>query len=517
MTTSSLTVTQFVWLMLTAFVMALLARRFKVPYALCLVMTGIAVGAARLLPHAHLSPDLLLTVFLPPLLFESALHLHLEQLRRDWKPIAIYTLAGTMLSTLVIGLLCAWLMHLTLTIGLVFGALISTTDPISVIAIFKRLQAGRRLTLMLEAESLFNNDIAVVLFIVVLGAVHGTSVGLGQSAFLFFRLVIGGMALGLGFGLLASRMHYELDDHLIEITLTTVVAFGSYLCADALGVSGVMACIVAGLVVGNYGMPTTMTPGTRLAVVSFWEYGAFVAESLTFLLLGIEASYVDWTGKLWYTLAAIPIVLVGRCGIYPLSLLVNRLGDRVPPAWQHVLVWGGLRGALSIALVLSLAPEFPQRDILVAATVGVVLFSLLVQGLTVGKLLTCLHLGKEQASEGRDTRRLSSEIAGSQRALDELERIRQYESYPDWMVENLIEDYQRRIAVLKWDLDPYRPAASVSEDLKMAELRGIALRAEKNALQEAARQGQLDGDDWHHASRRIDAELFALTMRGDAG
>lgn len=227
-----LNVTQFFWLMLVAFVVTLAARRVRVSYALALVITGLVIGISHLLPHAHLDPSVLLTVFLPLLLFEAAINLRVDALRQNWKSIAIYTLAGTVLSTFIVGALMAWLLHLPLPATLVFGALISPTDPISVIAIFKRLSANRRLMLILEAESLFNDTIAVILFTVMLASVYGGSVSAMQGLEQFSRLVIGGAMLGSGMGWLASRIHYELDEHLVEITLTIVVAFGSYLGAE---------------------------------------------------------------------------------------------------------------------------------------------------------------------------------------------------------------------------------------------------------------------------------------------
>src|SRR5579871_2717339 len=239
MNNSGFNVVPFFWLMLIAFVVALVTRRFKAPYALALVITGLAIGIPRLLPHVHLDPTILFTVFLPPLLFESAINLRIEPLRRDWKPIAIYTLVGTMASTFIVGGLTARALGIPMPAGLVFGALISTTDPISVIAIFRRLGAGRRLTLIMEAESLFNNDTAVVLFTVMMDVLAGGHASYAASIGEFVRLVVGGAALGIGCGWLASRVHHELDDHLVEITLTSVVAFGSYLSAEALHVSGV--------------------------------------------------------------------------------------------------------------------------------------------------------------------------------------------------------------------------------------------------------------------------------------
>jgi CPA1 family monovalent cation:H+ antiporter len=505
--------TQFFWLILVAFIVALIARRFRVPYALALVVTGLALGLPRLMPHVHLDPELLFTVFLPPLLFESAINLHIEALHSDWKPIALYTLAGTIASTFIVGGLTAWGLHVPLAAGLVFGALISTTDPISVIAIFKRLGADRRLMLIIEAESLFNNDTAVVLFTVMMGLLAGGNASLLAGIWQFLRLVVGGALLGIGIAAGASRIHYELDDHLIEITLTTVVAFGSYLCAEAMHVSGVMAVVTAGIVIGNYGMPNVMSPGTRLAVSAFWEYAAFVVNSLVFLLIGIEVAHVNWTHRLGIALAAVVIVLAGRAAIYPLSALVNRLNGRIPFSWQHVLFWGGLRGALSMALVLGLPQNFPQRDTLVAATFAVVLFSLLVQGSTAGLLLKRLGLAggpAHQADATSEERRLMGEVMACEAALAELEHLHSVEAYPNWSIAMLEKSYRDRLTALEATLQVLNPEHRALRDRQATAARRLALTAEKSGLQEATRQGWLDEPYRKQLTARIDAELAAL-------
>lgn len=503
-------ISPYFWLVLIAFVVALLARRVRIPYPLALVITGLVIGAPRLLPQAHLDPHLLFAVFLPPLLFESAINLRAQALRRDWKPIAIYTLAGTVLSTFIVGGLSSKALHLPLATALVFGALISTTDPISVIAVFRRLGAGRRLTLIIEAESLFNNDTAVVLFAVMMTAVAGGRLSVWSGLWQFLRLSVGGAAVGAGIGLLASRVHHDLDDHLVEITLTTVVAFGSYICAEALHVSGVMAVVAAGLVIGNVGMSLAMSPGTQLAVTSFWEYAAFVVNSVVFLLIGIEVAYVHWADRVLPALAAVVIVLVARSAIYPLSVVVNWLGGDVPRSWQHILYWGGLRGALSMALALGLGPAFPQRETVVAATFGVVLFSLLAQGLTIGSLLTRLGLSGVPAAETAEHRKLEGDILACEAALAELDRTRSSEAHPGWAVEMLVQDYRIRLSALSAAMESIDPGFRDRERRRTHHSRRLALLAEKSAYREAERRGWLTEEDLKGIAARIDAELVAL-------
>ena len=517
---NSWVVTQFFWLMLAAFGVALLARRARLPYPLALVATGLAVGAAHALPRVRLEPSLLLSVFLPPLLFEAGIHLRASSLRRDWKPITVYTLGGTLLSTLVVGGLMGGLLRGAWAPAFVFGALISTTDPISVLAVFKRLGVGRRLSTILEAESLFNDAVGVVLFTLMAAVAGGGTASVGQGVGHFFVLTLGGAALGGAAGFLASRVHAEIDDHLLETTLTTTVAFGSYLGAQALGVSGVMAVVVAGLVVGNVGMPRSMSAGTRLAVSALWEYAAFVVNSLVFLLIGIEAASVHWGDKWAVALGAVGIVLLGRAAIYPLSWVVNKAGGRVPASWQHVLFWGGLRGALSMALVLGLPPDFPQRETLVAATFGVVLFSLLVQGLTIGPLLRRLGLtGGRSASpvsvpDAAALGRVAGERLAAQAALSELARMSAGGEHAAWAVQELMGHYRARLAALERAAQSPDPDAGAHRERQAVRVRRAALSAEKGALQQAERQGELPESDWRRIAARIDAELLALEREG---
>lgn len=501
----------FFWLILIAFIVSLVTRRIRIPYPLALVITGLAIGLPRLLPQAHLDPTLLFTVFLPPLLFDSAIKLPFDSLRRDAVTVSIYTLLGTVASTMIVAGLTTLMLHLPFATSMVFGALISTTDPISIIAIFKRLGAGKRLTLIMEAESLLNNGVAAVLFAVAVAIATGAGASATGSVFLFARLFIGGILVGLIIAAAASRIHYELDDHLVEITLTTVVAYGSYLCAEALGLSGVMASVAAGLVIGNFGMPATMSPGTRLAVSAFWDYAAFVTNSVVFLLIGIEVSYVRLSDSIPLAAAAVAAVLVGRATVYPLSLLVNRLGGNIPLSWQHVLWWGGLRGALSMALVLGLAANFPYRGQMIVATFSVVLFSLLVQGLTIGPVLQALGLAgttKPQGSPG--ARRLAADVTACRAAVRELERVRAAESHSVWSVELLLHEYRDRLSALETSMAAIEPQFQANDaSVKKGAIERVLL-AEKDAYRDAMQEGLLTEGDWGQIAARIDKELIEL-------
>jgi len=272
--------------------------------------------------------------------------------------------------------------------AILFGVLIAATDPVSVIATFKEAGVHGRLRLLVEAESLFNDSTAAVAFSIALAFAIGGNITVFGTLQTLVITVAGGILCGVlvagGVLVLAGRT----DDHLVEITLTTVAAYGSFLLAEHFHLSGVLASLVAGLLTGNIGSLGSITDKGRDAVVSFWEFIAFVVNSLIFMLIGIRGAYQDFTNLLIPIVIAIILVLVGRAlAIYPLSALFSRSALQVSPTHQHILFWGGLRGALALALALGLPPEIAQREAIVAVAFGVVAFSIFTQGLTMVPLL----------------------------------------------------------------------------------------------------------------------------------
>ena len=398
-----LAVSTLMVLLLIASAVAMATKWVRVPYTLALVIVGLVISPLHFLPDIHISPELILLIFLPALLFEAALNLRLDQLRMNAVPILMLAVLGVCVSTGVVGLIVHSIVGIPWPSAFLFGAMISATDPVSVLALFKSYGLPKQLATIIESESLFNDGTAVVVFRIVLGFVVGTaapSTGrlVWSSLQEFALVVLGGGAVGAVVGLVGSTLTSYFDDHLLEITLTTIAAYGSYLTAEWFKVSPVISVLVAGLVIGNYGREKGMSPTTQIAVDSFWEYAAFVVNSLVFLLIGLEirlpqlataASSVAW---------GILAMLVGRIvAVYGLLPLTKALGSPVPIRWQHVLFWCGLRGSLSVALVLSLPVGVPGRSQFTFMIFGSVLFSLLAQGLTVGPLLKWLRFSGQEA------------------------------------------------------------------------------------------------------------------------
>jgi len=395
-----------IWLLIAASAIAMLAKRLRAPYTVALVAGGLMLSALRL-PRLSpldpgqrpdwLTPDVILIVFLPALVFEGSVKLNVRDLLRNSAPLLLLANLGVLLAALVTGYLVHWTTGLPVEIALLFGAIISATDPISVLAIFKDLRMDKRLSLIVEGESLLNDGTAAALFQIVLaGIISGhLSVSKGVGQFLF--AVLGGAILGSFLGYAASRLTRTIDDPEVQITLTAVVAYSSYLLAYQLRLSGIIATASAGLIVGNLGTKNCSMQ-TKTALESFWAYVAFIMNSLVFLLIGLEI-HVDALLRSWRpVLLAVGAVLVGRAlSVYLLAPVSNALTDKIPLRWQHVIVWGGLRGALALALALSLDSTFPDRTRVLDLTFGVVVFSILVQGLTMKPLLRMLGLADGQA------------------------------------------------------------------------------------------------------------------------
>ncbi len=386
-------------LLVIAVVVALLARRLRLPYTVGLVLAGIGLRLARHGPGALLTPHLITTAFLPPLLFEAALSLRWRELRRDGLPIFVLSTAGVAVSALLVAGGMVWLAHWPLSAALVFGVLIAATDPVSVTATFKENKIFGRLRLLVESESLFNDGVAAVFFALALTFASGEPLTSASAAGQLFKISLGGIAIGLACGGVATLLAGRTEDYLVETALTAVTAYGSFLLADHYGVSGVLATVSAGLLLGNVGVlggaeDSVLTQRGREVVIAFWDFAAFVANSLIFLLIGLDAASRSFSRLGITALAlAIGLTLLGRAAsVYPLCLLFTRSRLAIQRSHQHLLFWGGMRGALGLALALSLPGTIAYRTQIVLAAFGVVAFSVVVQGITMPLLLKRLKI-----------------------------------------------------------------------------------------------------------------------------
>jgi CPA1 family monovalent cation:H+ antiporter len=383
-------------LLLVAVVVSLIGRKMHLPYTVGLVLSGTALALSPLSLNFGLSKSLIFNLFLPPLVFEAALQIPWKDLRKDL--VLIVTLAT--LGVVVAAAITAVGMHFVVgwpwEAAILLGVLLSATDPVSVIATFKETDVQGRLRLLVESESLFNDGTAAVMFSVAIAMTAGAKMSVSHAASAFIITVFGGVVCGgvvAAFGMLLAG---QTEDHLLEITITVIVAYGSFLLAEHFFLSGVMAALTAGIVVGNWRSTAAITERGRGEVVSIWDFIAFVVNTFVFLLIGVQLAHHGFR-HLWGPITcAVLLVVVGRAvGVYGCSGLFSRGHWRVSAKYQHIMFWGGLRGALALALVLGLPDSLPDRGVLITVTFAVVAFSVIIQGLTVPILLR--RLSPEEA------------------------------------------------------------------------------------------------------------------------
>jgi CPA1 family monovalent cation:H+ antiporter len=327
------------------------------------------------------------------LLFAGALHVEANELMQHKWIIFVLATAGTVFSTVLVGVL-AWLVFrlidpaLPLIYCLLFGALISPTDPVAVLGILKELQVPKSIETQMAGEALFNDGVGVVLFIVLMRiAAGGPGASIGESALLFAKEAFGGILIGLAIGWIAYQMLKRVDNYQVEVLITLGLVMGGYDLAHRLHTSGPLAIVAAGLLIGNHGRSFAMSETTRKNLDTFWELIDEILNAVLFILIGIEVLVLEINIHHFLAgLMIIPLVLLVR--LVSVGVPFGLIGQRMPYRINAVktLTWGGLRGGIAVALALSI-PQGPQRGIIVFITYMVVVFSIVVQGLTIKKLL----------------------------------------------------------------------------------------------------------------------------------
>lgn len=385
-------------LLIIAAVVAIICRRIGLPYTAGLVLAGIALAFLPLGVSFPLSRELIFNVFLPPLIFEAAMQLRWQRFRQQLPLTATLAFIGVPISAAVVAAGLHWLLDWSWLGAGFFGVLIAATDPVSVIAAFKEMKADRRLSMVVESDSLLNDGVAAVGFGILMTLAGGGDFVPTAALRSLAWTVFGGIGIGTAIAFAALKLAGRTTDHLVEVTLTTVIAWGAFLTAERLGASGVFATLSAGLIVGNIGWRRAISPEGRMHVLGLWEYAAFLANSFLFLLIGSHEAHQPvalFSGAL---VLVVLLTLVSRAiTVYPISLLFRPTSLRLPANHQHVLVWGGLRGAVALALALAVPVSVPEQHEIVVLSFGVVAFSIFLQGLTMPPLLRHWNLAGASA------------------------------------------------------------------------------------------------------------------------
>jgi CPA1 family monovalent cation:H+ antiporter len=502
-------------LLLGATGVALITRRFHIPYVTGLVLAGLAV--TDLLPRrTGLDPSLVLNLFLPILIFEAGINTDISRLRSTFKPIALLAGPGSILASGIIAILLKFSLGLSWIPALLLGVVLANTDTVSMIAIFKEIPVPSRLSTIVEGETLFNDAAALVLFNLILKVYSTGSLTFIEGLQDLLFISIGGMVVGLILGYLSIPVFERLDDPLSSLLLTVAVALGTFQVGQSIGVSGAVAVVVAGLIFGNLGLSRTTSASARITLLSFWEYASFSVNTFIFVLIGVEINLIT----LWNTLPAIVLaVLAFQAGriltVYPLLAGLRWIDRPIPLRWQHLLFLGNIKGSLSMALALSLPTTLPGREVLIALIYGCVLVSLVVQGSSLPWVVKRLNLSKFSEAK-QQIEELQAQLITSKAAQDELDSLLKSGVLPKAVYEEMRSGYQVRVAGAEKSLreiynrrpdefDPKRGATG-----KIDGIRRRLLLAEKVALTEAIRKRILSEEIVHERLKKLDQQLLIL-------
>ncbi|MGM7701314.1 Na+/H+ antiporter [Pseudalkalibacillus sp. Hm43] len=499
------------------------AKKWRQPYPIALVIIGVVIG---LMPYSGLEElketfaedeffhFAIISIFLPTLLGEATLNLPFSHLKENKMPILLLAVIGTLITFVTAGWMTALFLGLSIQAALVFAALMAPTDPISVLSIFKSMGVNHKISTVMEGESLINDGLAVVLFtiaayqydVILDAGTGGIGIALGE----FFKVVIGGLLVGGAFGYFFSRLTTFFDDYPLEIVFSMLLFYGSFFVAEAFHVSGVIAVVIGGIIFGNFGTRIGMSPTTSLSIRTFWDVASLVANSLVFLLVGLEITRMVHSVNWIQVLIAIGIVVLARSiAVYSTISFIRSL----PKNWKHIFNWGGLKGSLSLALALSLPIDFPFREEILMLAFGVVFFSLVVQGLTIKPLVSLLG-EKATKEEKLEYDRIQSRIYRYHSGRKQLERMTAEGTLSSIVYNKLVDQYDGELKELNEELE--RLYQQEPELRKESTARAIkqALYAEHEALEQLERR-HLISNQITEEEKRFIRDLLEREDMGD--
>ncbi|MGY0694660.1 Na+/H+ antiporter [Virgibacillus sp. FSP13] len=495
------------------------AKKFKQPYPIALVIVGAIIGLANIpalgplkafITEGEVFNFVIITLFLPALLGEAGLKLPFAHLYENKAPVLALAFGGTFLSFIVVGFSSMWLLQLSIPVAFVFAALMSATDPVSVLSIFKSVGVNKRLATVIEGESLFNDGLAVVLFNIsafsLLQYVDLGFEGIGLGLWEFVKVISLGLIIGGALGYGVSRITRHFDDYPLEIIFSIILFYGAYLLAESVGASGVIAVVVSALVLGNYGTKIGMSPTTRLNISNFWDVAALLANSLVFLMVGLEITRINVADKWGLIFIAILIVLVARSIAVYGSLLFMK---NFPNPWKHILNWGGLKGSLSIALVLSLPNDFAGREEILIMAFSVVLFSLVLQGLSIKPLISLLGV-KKQEKGYKDYRELIARSYRYETAIEEITKVKRNLLITETVAKEIIDKYELGITNAQRGVEQLLQKYPNLKEKQQTVLHKHSLYAQHEAIDRLLKEGIITNDIAEKEQASITNKLVEL-------
>jgi monovalent cation/hydrogen antiporter len=508
-----------------------IARWLDVPYPIVLVLGGLALGAIPGIPDIELDPDLVLVIFLPPLLYSAAFFSDLQALRANARGITLAA-TGLVLGTMVaVGVIAHELIDLPWGVAFALGAIVSPTDPIAATSIMRRVGAPRRIVNVVEGESLVNDATALVAYKVAVAAAVGAGVSLGEASLDFVTAVIGGIAIGVAVGYVIAAIRRRVDDPPTEITISLFTGYAAFLAADEIGASGVLAAVTSGLYLG-WRAPQLIAPDTRLQAYAFWEVLVFLINATLFILIGLQLpTVIDGLESLpasevaGYSAAVLAAVIGTRfLWLFTMPYVVRALdrrpsqrARRIGARERIVFAWSGMRGAVSLAAALALplttdaGAPLPGRDLILFITFVVILVTVVGQGLTLPGLIRRLGVREEEGAE--ESEEIRARLAASKAALERLAELEE----EDWIREETMERVRglyryrkRRFAIRGGFLDD----EDGIEDRSLAyqRLMHLLYDAQREALVGLRNEGEISSEVMRRIERELDLEESRLEV-----
>ena len=494
------------------------ATRIGIPYPILLVVGGLGLGFVPGIPDVRLEPQLVLVVFLPPLLYAAAFFANLRELRADARSIALTsTVLVAVTATAVAVAIHAIVDGLPWAVAFALGAIVAPTDPVAATQILRRFDVPRRLVNIIEGEALINDASALVLYRIAVGAIGGGAFSVMDAGLRFVASAAGGVAIGLVVALIIRELRSRLDDPPVEITLSLLSGYAAYIPADAIGASGVVAAVTTGIAIGWWA-PGIATPAVRQQGFALWSLLTFLLNAILFVLVGLQLPAIlgglagESPGFLLGAAAAVSTVVIVTRIVWTMTTpYIIRAIDRRPSqvarrvGWRPRMVsaWSGMRGAVSLAAALALPASTPQRDLLVFLTFGVIFATLVLQGLTLPALIRALRI---ETDDGDQREELRARLVATQAALARIEELGAEEWTRDDTIERMtgVYDYRRRrlkARAGKIDDDGYEDRSQAYQRL----VREV-LEAQRAAVVALRNDGTISNDVMHRIERELDLE-----------
>jgi CPA1 family monovalent cation:H+ antiporter len=497
------------WILAVGSAVAIGAKKIQVPYNVALVLVGLALVVLHVLPPAPLNPELILVGVLPVLVFEGALVANLDHLREAQKPILVLAIPGVAAALLGTAAIATYALNLPFAIALVLGALLAITDTVSVLLAFRAVRVPQRLAAIMEGESLFNDGTALVLVsasAMLAAGVHADPLTVTRALVI---AILGGALVGAAFGALGAAVLRATPDHLTAVLVSIVVVFSASLFAEEVHASPVIAVVIVGLALGRSARHS-LPPSRVLALLGFWETIGFALNVFVFLLVGMQidaASLFAEAPAIVFSLAALHL---GRAlAVYGSFAGLRMMGERVPVRWQHVMVVGNIKGALSMAAVLALPATVPFKSRLVAIVFGVTFITLIMQALPFARLLRWLgvveHVGDPRIADAR------AALIVSRRGQAEVDALH------DAGLISRRAHAEKKAALQRQALDAERVIREVEIEGEDVRVEASILEAQRGALVDAARRGVLDTEVAEKHLTEIDRSLLALRKDEEHG